>query len=143
MEEDPFELMERRMRRLEKRMEEILEEAFQPSWSVANHALEPLYQVSETEAEVVVTADLPCVRDKSDLKVNCTETVLEVEARMCEAMCFDRWGTVQKDADFDCYRKLIPLPAEVDPGNAEASLKEGILTVRLPKHTKTHKVRIL
>lgn len=143
MSEDPFELIHKRMARLERKMEELFEEAFQPSWSVAEKALEPLYDVEELEKEIVVTADLPRVRSKEDLEIHSTETTLEIEARMCQPVSFRRWGTVQKDADFECYRKVITLPAEVDPEGGRASLKNGILTVRLPKRVRRHKVRIL
>jgi HSP20 family protein len=143
MSEDPFEIMQRRMARLERKMEELFEEALQPSWSLEEKALEPLYDVEELENEIVVTADLPCVRDKNDLEIHCTESVLEIRASMCQPVSFRKWGTVQRDADFDCFRKIIPLPSEVDPDGAKASLKSGILTVRLPKRVRRRKVRIL
>ncbi|MBU7004637.1 MAG: Hsp20/alpha crystallin family protein [Theionarchaea archaeon] len=143
MSEDPFEIMQKRMARLERKMEELFEEALQPSWSLEEKALEPLYDIEEMENEIVVTADLPCVRDKNDLEVNCTESTLEIQARMCQPVSFKKWGTVQRDADFECFRKIISLPAEVDPDRARASLKAGILTVRLPKRIRRRKVRII
>jgi HSP20 family protein len=143
MSEDPFEIIQKRMARLERKMEELLEEALQPSWSLAERSLEPLYDVEELEKEIVVTADLPCVRDKDDLEIHCTENVLDIQARMCQPVSFKNWGTVQRDVDFDCFRKMVPLPSEVDPEGAKATLKEGILTIRLPKRVRRHKVRIL
>jgi len=95
------------------------------------------------EEEIVITVDLPCVRDKEDLEINCTGTSLEIEARMCHPVSFRKWGTVQREADFECFRKRIPLPAEVEPEGAKASLKGGILTVRLPKKRGRHRIRIL
>jgi len=143
MGDDLFDLMERRMARLERKMRELFEEAFQPSWDLSERALEPLYEVEDLEQEVVVTADLPRVREKKDLEVHCTETAVEIRARMCQPVSFERWGTVQRDADFNCYHKVIPLPAEVDPEGARASFKDGILTIHLPKRIRRHKVRIL
>jgi len=141
--EDPFELIERRMARLEKRFREILKEGLAPTWDLSERTLEPLHEVHEFENEVVVTADLPCVRDKQDLEVHCTENSVEIRARMCHPVSFRRWGTVQREADFECYRKVIPLPAEVDPEKAKADFKGGILTIRVPRLVRRHKIRVL
>ena len=141
--EDPFELIERRMARLEKRFREIMKEGLGPSWDLHDRTLEPLYEVHELENEVVVTADLPCVRDKKDLEVHCTENSVEIRARMCQPVSFRKWGTVQREADFECYRKVIPLPAEVDPEKARADFKGGMLTVRVPRLIRRHKIRVL
>ena len=143
MSDDPFYLMQKRLERLERKMEEMIEEALQPSWSLTDRALEPLYDVEELEDKLVVTADLPCVRAKEDLEIFCTESVLEISARMCHPVSFKNWGTVQRDTDFDCFRKVIPLPSEVDPEGARASLKGGILKIRLPKRVRRRKIRIV
>lgn len=142
MGDDPFELIERRMARMERRMQEIFEEAFHPSWDLAEKTLEPLYHVQDLVDEVVVTVDLPCVHDKEDLEVSCSETELEIKARMYRPVSFGRWGTVQRDVDFESYRKVIPLPAEVDPEKVRASFKGGILKMNLPKPVRRYRVRI-
>ncbi len=143
MDEDPFELIERRMARLEKRLMQMLREGFGPTWDLAEKTLEPLHEVLELENEIVVTVDLPCVRDKNDLEVHCTENSVEIRAKMSRPICFRRWGTVQREADFECYRKVIPLPAEVDPEQAKADFRRGILTVRLPRLIRRHRIRVL
>ncbi len=143
MEEDPFDLIERRMARLEKKMEEMVEQVFQPSWDIGAESLEPLYDVEETDGEILVSVDLPRVERKEDLEVNCTGNLVEIRANLCHPVSFRRWGTVQREADFKCYRKLIPLPEEVDPEGAEAKFKDGMLTLRLPKKTKRHKIKVL
>jgi HSP20 family molecular chaperone IbpA len=143
MGEDAFDRMEKRMARLERIMDEMLEEALVPSWSVADHTLEPLCDLENLEDEIVITADLPCVRAKEDLEIHCTGTSLDIEARMCHPVSFRKWGTIQREADFECFRKKIPLPAEVEPEGAKASLKGGILKIRLPKRRGRHRIRIL
>ena len=142
-EEDPFDRLQRRMERLEKRIAEMIEETFTPPWDLGEKALEPLYDIEEFKDGVVVTADLPFVRDRKDLEVNCTENSVEIKATMCKPVSFRRWGTVQRDTDFYCYRKVIPLPFEVDPDKATARFKDGILEVRIPKKSQRQKIRVL
>ena len=141
--EDPFDRLQRRMERLERRIAEMIEETFNPPWDLGERALEPLYHIEELKDGVVVTADLPFVREKKDLEVNCTESSVEIKAKMCQPVSFRRWGTVQRDADFHCYRKVIPLPFEVDPDKASARFKDGILEIRIPKKIHRQKIRIL
>ncbi len=143
MGEDTFDLIERRMARLEKKMEERMEEAFTPSWDVKSKSLEPLYDVREQEELIIVSVDLPWVRDKEDLEVHCNGDVIELEAKLCRPVTFHRWGTLQKETDFRCFRKIIPLPQEVDPEKAEAKFKDGLLTLSLPKKSRKRKIKLM
>ena len=40
------------------------------------------------------------------------------------------------------FRRTITLPWEVEPGKAEATLRDGVLTVRLPKSERTSPKKI-
>ena len=94
--------------------------------------LEPLYEVEYKDDEILITFDLPCVR-KEDVVINTTEDRLEVIAKMSNAVCWERWGVVQKKIMFQAFRKEIRLPEPIEPENARASLKNGILRITLPK----------
>ena len=97
-----------------------------------NGSLEPLYEVEEKEDEILVTFDLPRVR-KENVEINTTEDTLEVIAKMSDAVCWERWGVVQKKITFQAFRKQIRLPASIEPENAHAAFKSGILRITLPK----------
>ncbi len=97
-----------------------------------NGNLEPLFEVEDREDEILVTFDLPRVK-KEDVEVHTTRDTLEVTARMSDAVCWERWGVVQKKIAFQSFRKLIHLPEPIEPDRAEASLKNGVLRISLPK----------
>ena len=94
--------------------------------------LEPLYEVEDKEDEISVTFDLPRVR-KENVEINTTENTVEVIARMSDAVCWERWGGIQKRITFQALRKQIRLPEPIDPEKASASFKNGILRINLPK----------
>jgi HSP20 family protein len=94
--------------------------------------LEPLYEVEDKENEILVTFDLPRVR-KESVEVHTTEDSLEVIARMHDTICWERWGSIQKNITFEVFRKQIRLPERANPEDASASFKNGILKVSLPK----------
>ena len=97
-----------------------------------NGNLEPLYEVEDKEDEILVTFDLPCV-SKENVAINTTEDMVEVIAKMSNAVCWERWGVVQKKITFQSFRKQIRLPEPIEPEKAHALLKNGILRITLPK----------
>ncbi len=94
--------------------------------------LEPLYEMEDKEDEISVTFDLPRVR-KENVEINTTENTVEVIARMSDAVCWERWGGIQKRITFQAFRKQIRLPEPIDPEKASASFKNGVLRINLPK----------
>lgn len=128
------------MRRwIEEEIASMLRE-FQPSWHTVG-CLEPLIHVREEDDEIVVSADLPCVK-KEDVKVFCTPQSLEIQAKMTRHVKFEKWGTVQREITFNSFKRSINLPAEVIPEEAKASFKSGLLTLRLPKKITKTRVEI-
>lgn len=97
--------------------------------------LEPLYEVADNKDEFSVTFDLPRVK-KENVEINTTEDTVEVIARMSDAVCWERWGSIQRRIMFQAFRKLIRLPEYIDPEKASASFKNGILRINLPKVKK-------
>lgn len=94
--------------------------------------LEPLYDVEDKGAEIVVTVDLPRVR-KEDVEINTTEDTVEIIAKMSNAVCWERWGGIQKRITFQAFKKQIQFPVHIEPEKATASFKNGILRINLPK----------
>jgi len=108
-----------------------IERICKASWGY-NGNLEPLYEVEDLDDEILVTFDLPRVR-KENVEVRVTGDTLEVIAKMSDAVCWERWGVVQKKITFQAFRKHIRLPESIEPEKAQAVFKNGILRITLPK----------
>jgi HSP20 family protein len=80
---------------------------------------EPLVDVTTTNGEVKVIAELPGV-EKTDIKLNATEDTL----------------TISVENPYRKYFKEVELPVKVDPLKAKSSYKNGILEVSLPKRER-------
>jgi HSP20 family protein len=76
---------------------------------------EPLVDVTVTDGDVKVVAELPGV-DKSDIKLHATEDAL----------------TISVDKAERSYYKEIELPRKVDVRKAHSTFKNGVLEVTLP-----------
>ncbi|MFZ2071052.1 MAG: Hsp20/alpha crystallin family protein [Halobacteriota archaeon] len=97
-----------------------------------NGDLEPLFELEDIGGAIQVTVDLPRVK-KEDVAINMTADTVEIIAKMSEAVCWERWGSIQKRITFQTLRKQIRLPEPIDPKEASASFKSGILQIVMPK----------
>lgn len=118
----------------------MAEENYTPSWDIGRRCLNPLIELRETEDEVIVTADLPCV-DKENIEITAEEKTLTIKAEMRKDIQFKSWGGAHRKVRFNSFRRRVSLPAIVDTDEAEATFKRGILEVRLRKR-KGSKIKI-
>jgi HSP20 family protein len=111
------------------------------SWDFHRECMEPLVYVSETNDEIVVTADLPCV-DKKDITVKATENSIEIDAKVNRPLKFERWGVRQREVCFGSFRKVVNLSSRIDPDNVRAKFKRGVLKIIAPKVTKRREIKV-
>jgi HSP20 family protein len=143
----PRQWLSKRVDEIEEQFDEMFGSLFdtlgldRPSWDAERQCLIPLSQVTEAGDNIIVTVDLPYV-NKEDVKLHATEDAIEVEAKTRQGICFDRWGTVQRCLEFNCFRKKIRLPEKVKPNEAKATFKSGILEVQIPRRAERTKIEI-
>ncbi|MEM3511227.1 MAG: Hsp20/alpha crystallin family protein [Candidatus Jordarchaeales archaeon] len=131
-----------------KEIDEFVESMFEamslskPDWDAEMCCIEPLVHVETTPESVIVTADLPYVENKNDIRISATEDSLEFTANMKKEVRFEKWGTIQRETSFRKYRKFIRLPEKVVPEEAKATFKNGILQVVLPKKFKATPIKV-
>ena len=91
--------------------------------------------ISETENEIIVRADLPGF-SKDEVSVNATESTLTIEAKHKEERREreEKYYTVERKVG--SFRRVISLPVEVEPERAKAKMKDGVLEIILPKKEK-------
>ena len=93
----------------------------------------PSLEVAETDKEIRVTAEVPGLGEK-DVEVLLAEGMLTIRGEK-------KSETEDKEQHFSerfygRFERRIALPAEVEPDKVEASFKNGVLTVTLPKSAK-------
>jgi HSP20 family protein len=117
----------------------LLETVFSPVAVTNGGAWVPLADIEETDDAWVVEAELPSV-SRDDIKVELRENELTVAGEIKER---ERKGVLRKrerrTGEFE-YRVI--LPGQVDEEGIEASLHDGVLTVRVPKSAKTRPRKI-
>lgn len=96
--------------------------------------------------EFLVRADLPGV-SKDDVELNVTPDGIEIKAESKRQREEKEKGYYYRERRYSALQRTVPFPEEVLPDQAEASLKDGLLEVRIPKREpgsekKTVKVRV-
>lgn len=95
---------------------------------------EPYMDMRDTGDEIVFTFEMPGVK-KEDIDLSLTETMLRIDAKREEEVEESKGAYLYRERTYRGYHRTIPLPAEVDADRAEATFRNGVLDVRLPKKT--------
>lgn len=90
----------------------------------------PHVEVSETEKEVKVQAELPGLSEK-DTELQLNDGVLTIRGEKKSAS--EDKGRRMSEVFYGRFERDIPLPVEVQEDKVSASFKNGMLTVILPK----------
>ncbi len=97
---------------------------------------QPFIDIAETDKEVIATAEMPGL-EKENIKINLTEDRLEISAETKQEEekkeKEKEKGYVYRERRSGSYYRAITLPSPVDPNNAQASYKNGILEIKMPK----------
>ena len=130
-----------------RRFEEMMNRMFEDFWGRPRRALlpagergemlpaeyrQPFIDIAETDKEVIATAEMPGL-NKEDIKINLTEDRLEISAETKREEEKKEKGYVYRERRSGSYYRAIALPSPVDPNNAQASYKNGVLEIKMPK----------
>ena len=101
-------------------------------------AVRPLVDIFEDATGITVQADMPGVsRDRLEVRVE--NDALSVEGRAVIPMP-DGMEALYADVRSTRYQRTFSLSRELDSDRVEANLKDGVLTLRIPKREE-HKPR--
>ena len=99
----------------------------------ASATLRPRIEVSETDKEVLNSAELPGV-DEKDVDVTVLDNTLIIKAeKKTERTEKDNGTRFVSERTYGMFQRSIPLGFDVDPKKVDAKLSNGVLKITLPK----------
>ena len=92
----------------------------------------PAVDIAETKDEIVVTAELPGVREK-EVKVHIRKGVLTIQGEKKKRKKDRERQFHQTERPYGSFSRSIRLPVKVASGKADTACKDGVLTVKQRK----------
>ncbi len=136
---DPFVALHREMNRL---FDDVLRGGSSSAQGPGQGGvvLAPHMDVSETDKEVRLKAELPGVSDK-DIEVSLDDDVLTIRAEKRQERREEREGVHVSERAFGTFQRSVRLPFPVNADQVKAGFENGVLTVTLPKTQPEEKTR--
>lgn len=137
---DPFLSLQRGMNRL---FDDVFRGAELSGFGGPSHdsgMILPQMNVSETDKEVRITAELPGVAEK-DVDVTLDDDVLTIRGEKRSETKEDNENYQFVERSFGRFQRSIRVPHSVKADEVKAHVENGVLTVVLPKNQAQEKTR--
>jgi len=101
-------------------------------WAPGREALRPAVDVTEDEQRYVIRADLPGFEEK-DIDLRVVDGVLVLSGKREDSREQQKGTVAYAERRYGSFCRQFSLGASVDESKIEATYKNGVLTVALPK----------
>ncbi len=130
---DPFSVFRREMDQL---FDEFLAPAGARTSQFSARSAWPSVDVHENDTAYTVTAEVPGMEAK-DVELNLRDNALTLSGEKHQEQSSEEGGRSWTERSYGRFERTIPFGAEIDPDRIEASCRNGILTVTLPKNAQS------
>lgn len=101
-------------------------------WPEEVEAIYPTVDIYEDEASVTLKAEMPGMgKDEIDVQIADNAVTIAGEKKTEEKV--ERKDYYRMERSYGSFKRVLPLPAEVDAEKVKASFKDGILELKMPK----------
>jgi len=110
----------------------------EPFWQPESWIASPAIDLVERDIAFEMTADMPGLEEK-DIEVKVANGVLTVKGQKEEGKEEKKEDFHLRERRFTSFERSIRLPETVDADKIEATFKNGVLTVTMPKTVEAQK----
>lgn len=132
------------MSRFQREIEQMLDDTWHgfglPAFGRGERSglVSPRVDIKETDEKIVVTAELPGMEEK-DVELLWNDNVLTIKGEKKAEREEKDEGYTYSERSYGSFERRIPIDSEVESDKLDATFKNGILTVTLPKHPEARK----
>ena len=111
--------------------------------AAGNGSLMPSMDISETDKEFVITAELPGL-ERKDVEISLEDNVLTIRGeKKIEASPDDKNKNVHvSERSYGVFYRVLELPGKVDPASVQATMSKGVLKITIPKPVQPESKKI-
>ena len=131
------------MDRIRREIDRLFTETFGRSFFRDYSGVFPPVNLYETEDHYVLTAELPGVA-LSDVEITATEDSVTINGDRKPEDGGEKASYHRRERGSGYFRRIVTLPDRIDPDKVEATLKNGVLTIKLAKaeEVKPRKIEV-
>jgi len=101
----------------------------------------PAIDVAEEEDAIIVRAEVPgCKAEDIDISLYSNTLTISGEKKLSEEK--KEKGYYYVESTYGSFRREVTLPTDVDQGKIDATCKNGVLSITLPKTEKAKAVKV-
>lgn len=101
-------------------------------WPEETEVMYPTVDIYEDEASITLKAEMPGMgKDEIDVQIADNMVTLTGEKKAEEKV--ERKDYYRMERSYGSFRRVLPLPTEVDAAKVKATFKDGILELKMPK----------
>ena len=137
---EPWSLLDRFQKELNRMQDQSVAVDNDASNIVTSH-WRPAVDIKEEQEQFLITADLPGV-DPKDIEITMEDGVLSIKGERTSEATQEKEGYKRVERMSGTFYRRFSLPDSADAERIEATGKDGVLTIVLPKHEKLQARRI-
>jgi HSP20 family protein len=137
---DPFLTLHREMNRM---FDEIMRGSWAGTGQSGNRSgalMAPSMDVTESDKEVRIQAELPGVNEKV-VELSLNDDLLTLRAEKRQERKEEREGAHVSERSYGTFQRSLRLPFQVSPDQVQARFENGVLTITLPKSRQQERSR--
>lgn len=92
----------------------------------------PAFDVSETDNELIIKAEVPGM-DKKDINITVSDGMLTIKGEKKHEKKEENEHYHRVETHYGAFSRTLRLPTEVEADKVDATYKDGVLNVTLPK----------
>lgn len=93
----------------------------------------PAVNIKELDSQFEIELAVPGLK-KDDFEIEVEDGVLSISSTQEEEQVNEKGKFTRREFSYSSFRRSFTLPDSVDPTKIDATYKEGVLLVLLPKH---------
>lgn len=106
--------------------------------SLSTNVTSPALDVSENEKEIRISAELPGIESK-DVDVDIADNFITIRGEKRDERKEEKEGYYRRERSYGSFQRSVALPEYADTEKAEADMKNGVLTITVPKKQEAQK----
>lgn len=103
-----------------------------PAWETGWSAFSPQVDIVDNEKEIKISVELPGL-DEKDIEVTLSHDMLTISGEKQQEKEDKGKNYYRMERSYGSFKRSIPIPCEVETEAIDATFKNGVLSVVLPK----------